>query len=220
MNEWNAMTYEGKETILRVVRDEAERMFALAEPPERLGGARPPARAGRPRRRRPHRRHDRGLLPGLRRGPRRPSAERVRAAGMHERADEQATSVPRRCPQAEMMDRLRDDFDKMMGILEPLGPDDWTGLMVTHAYMGPVPAFFYAAGQLMDYGVHSWDIRAGQRARRTRCPATPPTCWCRSCSRSGRAPSAQDADRAVHDRHPGRPAATPATTGSRSATRA
>ena len=33
--------------------------------------------------------------------------------------------------------------------------------MVTHPYMGPVPAFFYAAGQLMDYGVHSWDIRQG-----------------------------------------------------------
>ena len=48
-----------------------------------------------------------------------------------------------------------------MGILEPLGPDEWTGLMVSHAYMGPVPAFFYAAGQLMDYGVHSWDIRQG-----------------------------------------------------------
>ena len=27
--------------------------------------------------------------------------------------------------------------------------------------MGPVPAFFYAAGQLMDYAVHSWDIRQG-----------------------------------------------------------
>ena len=59
------------------------------------------------------------------------------------------------------MQRLRDDFAKMQGILEPLGPDEWTGLMVTHAYMGPVPAFFYAAGQLMDYGVHSWDIRQG-----------------------------------------------------------
>jgi len=57
------------------------------------------------------------------------------------------------------MERLRTDFAKMQEILEALGPDDWTGLMVTHAYMGPVPAFFYAAGQLMDYGVHSWDIR-------------------------------------------------------------
>ena len=27
--------------------------------------------------------------------------------------------------------------------------------------MGPVPAFIYAAGQLMDYGVHTWDIRQG-----------------------------------------------------------
>ena len=63
--------------------------------------------------------------------------------------------------QAELVERLRSDFHKMMEILEPLGPDDWTGLMVTHAYMGPVPAFFYAAGQLMDYGVHSWDIRQG-----------------------------------------------------------
>jgi hypothetical protein len=27
-----------------------------------------------------------------------------------------------------------------------------------------VPGFFYAAGQLMDYGVHSWDIREGTGA--------------------------------------------------------
>ncbi|MEX0875164.1 MAG: hypothetical protein WD646_03365 [Actinomycetota bacterium] len=27
--------------------------------------------------------------------------------------------------------------------------------------MGPVPAFFYPIGQLMDYGVHSWDVREG-----------------------------------------------------------
>ena len=33
MSEWNAMTFEGKDTILRVVRHEAERFFALAESP-------------------------------------------------------------------------------------------------------------------------------------------------------------------------------------------
>ena len=27
--------------------------------------------------------------------------------------------------------------------------------------MGPLPAFFYPAFQLMDYGVHSWDVRQG-----------------------------------------------------------
>ena len=49
----------------------------------------------------------------------------------------------------------------MMGILQPLTADEWGGLMVPHAYMGPVPAFVYAGGQLMDYGVHTWDIRQG-----------------------------------------------------------
>ncbi len=33
MSEWNAMTYEGKDTILRVVRREADQMFTLAEQP-------------------------------------------------------------------------------------------------------------------------------------------------------------------------------------------
>ena len=35
MSEWNAMTYEGKDTIMRVVHDEAERFFALADRPDR-----------------------------------------------------------------------------------------------------------------------------------------------------------------------------------------
>ena len=33
MNAWNATTYEGKDTILRVVRDEAERFIDLAGRP-------------------------------------------------------------------------------------------------------------------------------------------------------------------------------------------
>ena len=41
MSEWNAMTYEGKDTILRVVRDEAERMFEMAERPEAWEAATP-----------------------------------------------------------------------------------------------------------------------------------------------------------------------------------
>ncbi|HEX9033746.1 MAG TPA: hypothetical protein VF834_18050, partial [Streptosporangiaceae bacterium] len=34
-------------------------------------------------------------------------------------------------------------------------------MIVPHFYMGPVPAFIYGAGQLMDFGVHTWDIREG-----------------------------------------------------------
>src|SRR5260370_17019513 len=53
------------------------------------------------------------------------------------------------------------DGEEMREIVEPLTAEEWTGLMIPHFYMGPLPAFFYAAGQLMDYGVHSWDIRQG-----------------------------------------------------------
>ena len=44
MNEWNGMAYEGKDNLLRVVRREAEGMFALAEPEEVWTA--PPARRG------------------------------------------------------------------------------------------------------------------------------------------------------------------------------
>ncbi|MGH9005227.1 MAG: hypothetical protein ACRDYV_19060, partial [Acidimicrobiia bacterium] len=32
-------------------------------------------------------------------------------------------------------------------------------LMVFHPYAGPLPAAFYPWFQLVDYGIHSWDIR-------------------------------------------------------------
>ena len=101
------------------------------------------------------------------------------------------------------MERLRVDFEKMQGSCEALGPEDWTGLMVTHAYMGPVPAFFYAAGQLMDYGVHSWDIRRDQRSRpRAVRRGSRPARAVHVRDLAGHRPC-RDRDRAVHDRHPG-----------------
>jgi uncharacterized protein (TIGR03083 family) len=161
MSEWNAMTYAGKDTILRVVRDEASRMFALAEQPsawdaptaceswrvkdvighlvdttEGYFRSFDIARSG-------------GADPGA-----------FGLAGMHERAGEHAQAF-QDLAQPEMMARARADLDKMMGILEPLTEEEWTGLLVPHFYMGSVPAFIYAAGQLMDYGVHTWDIKQG-----------------------------------------------------------
>src|SRR5260370_22624115 len=93
---------------------------------------------------------------------------------MHQRAGEEAKSF-RDLSKPEMMDRARSDLDKMMDILEPLTAEEWTGLMIPHFYMGPLPAVFYAAGQLMDYGVHSWDIRQGSRPphARSRAAAAP-----------------------------------------------
>lgn len=159
MSGWNAMSYDGKETILRVVRAEAEAMFAMVERPETWES--PTACVGWSTR------DVVGHIIDTTEGYFR-AFDAVRGSGevpdpfglavMGEKANEGAISF-RGDTQAEMVERLRADFEKMMGLLEPLGPDDWTGLMVTHPYMGPVPAFFYAAGQLMDYGVHSWDIR-------------------------------------------------------------
>ncbi len=162
MSTWNAMTYEGKDTILRVVQREAEQFFALASPPEAWER---PTQSCPGWTTRDVVGHIVDTTEGYfaafdaaRGGIQAPEPHGL--AKMSKLVDERATAF-RGVSQAEMIERLETDQQKMMGILEPLGPEDWTGLMVTHSYMGPVPAFFYAAGQLMDYGVHSWDLRQG-----------------------------------------------------------
>jgi uncharacterized protein (TIGR03083 family) len=67
----------------------------------------------------------------------------------------------RETTQNELVDRLTSDRDQMVAILAGLDADGWSGLMAPHKYLGPVPACVYAAGQLVDYTVHSWDIRQG-----------------------------------------------------------
>jgi uncharacterized protein (TIGR03083 family) len=57
--------------------------------------------------------------------------------------------------------RLKDDLAKMMAIFDALTPEEWTGFMVTHPYMGPVPAGFYPAFHIMDYGIHPYDVEYG-----------------------------------------------------------
>jgi uncharacterized protein (TIGR03083 family) len=91
-------------------------------------------------------------------GPAVPDAYGVK--GMAARLDEKAQGF-RSQSQAEMMSRVRSDFEQMMSIEEGLDEKEWTELVVPHFYMGPLPAFFYPTFQLMDYGVHSWDIRQG-----------------------------------------------------------
>ena len=161
MSEWNAMTYEGKDTIQRVVHDEAERFFALADRPETWESATACAKWST----RDIVAHIIDTTEGYftafdaaHGGS--PAPDPHGLTVMSQLADEGASAF-RGVPQVELMERLRADYHKMREILDAVDPDDWTGLMVTHAYMGPVPAFFYAAGQLMDYGVHSWDIRQG-----------------------------------------------------------
>ncbi len=157
----DATSYEGKDTILRVVRNEADGLFELAERP----GAWDAPTACENWKVKDVVGHLIDTTEGYfaafetaRSGAEVPAAYGL--PGMHERAGEQGVSLGVLSRQ-EGMDRIRADLDKMMGILEPLTAQEWSGFMVPHFYMGPLPAFFYAAGQLMDYGVHSWDIRQG-----------------------------------------------------------
>jgi len=158
---WDATNYAAKDNLLRVVRREAEQMFVMAEAPEAWGAstACPQWRVG-------------DIVGHLidvtesyfvgfdaaRGGSAAPDALGLR--DMAQLLDEGARSH-RPLSQQEALDRLRGDFAKFMELCEGLGPDDWGGLVVTHKYMGPLPAFFYPTFQLMDYAVHSWDIRQG-----------------------------------------------------------
>src|SRR5580704_5260457 len=161
MDEWNAMTYAGKDTILRVVQEEAGRMFALAERP----GAWDAPTACESWKVKDVIGHLVDTTEGYfrsfeiaRAGADAPGAFGL--AGMHERAGQSAQSFSD-LSQTELMGRARNDLAKMIGILTPLSEEEWSGLLVPHFYMGTVPAFIYAAGQLMDYGVHTWDIKEG-----------------------------------------------------------
>ena len=161
MSGWNAMTYDGKDTMLRVVRSEAEQFFAMVDSDEAWEA---PTGAGHWQ--------VRDVVGHIvdttetyfvafdaaRGGTEMPAAYGL--PGMAKRADEMATAL-RSEPRSVLVERLRADFDKMMGIFDALTEDDWSNLIVSHFYMGPLPAFFYPAFQLMDYGVHSWDVREG-----------------------------------------------------------
>jgi uncharacterized protein (TIGR03083 family) len=160
MNDWDATNYAAKENLLRVLRREADALFEMAENGPWTGQtactewetrdivghlidvtesyfvAFDAARSGTA------------------------VADPLGLRVMQESLDSGAKEH-RDLTQSEAVDRLRTDFGKMMEISEALGPEEWGGLMVPHKYMGPLPAFFYPWFQLVDYGVHGWDIRQG-----------------------------------------------------------
>jgi uncharacterized protein (TIGR03083 family) len=160
MNDWDATNYAAKDNLLRVLRREADALFEMAENGPWTGktactewetrdivghlidvtesyfvgfdAARSGAAFGDP----------------------------LGVRVMQDTLDEGAKQH-RSLSQAKAVERLRTDFGKMMEIFDGLGPEEWGGLIVPHKYMGPLPAFFYPVFQLMDYGVHGWDIRQG-----------------------------------------------------------
>lgn len=161
MSGWNAMAYDGKDTVLRVLRQEGTQFLDLVDSDEAWER---PTGAGHWQVRDvvghlvdTTEEYFRAFDAARSHGEFDPA---YGLPGMAVRVDEEARAF-RSEPRAALVERLRGDFDKMMGIFDALTEDDWSNLQVPHFYMGPLPAFFYPAFQLMDYGVHSWDVRQG-----------------------------------------------------------
>jgi uncharacterized protein (TIGR03083 family) len=158
---WNFMDFASKDNLLEGVRRESAGMFALAEDPASWTA---PTGAG-----------DwevrdvfghlidttEGYFVGLdaARGtgdP--PQSVPLREMAVHvDRGARQFRELDREAA----LDRLRTALDRMFGIEEAFTAEDWGGFAIPHKYMGPLPAFFYPVFQLVDYTVHSWDIREG-----------------------------------------------------------
>jgi uncharacterized protein (TIGR03083 family) len=79
---------------------------------------------------------------------------------MAQKLDEGATRF-RSLSKEEAIARLKGSSVKLFEIFDALDEQQWSGEIVNHVYMGPLPAYFYAAFQLIDYSIHSWDIKAG-----------------------------------------------------------
>jgi uncharacterized protein (TIGR03083 family) len=158
---WNFMDPASRDAIDRVWRRESEAMLALASDPGRWEA---PTGAGHWQ--------VRDVIGHLIDTTEayfrsfdavRGRAEPWEALGVRDMAkyvDEGAQTF-RSTSQDELLARLRADRDRMLSIAGELTDDEWAGLLVPHKYMGPLPASFYPIFQVVDYTVHSWDIREG-----------------------------------------------------------
>jgi uncharacterized protein (TIGR03083 family) len=158
---WNFQDPASQERVLSVLRGEMDAMFRLVEDPSRWEA--PTACENWEARDVVGHLVDttEGYLPafaGARTGA--PADEPLGLRGMAELVDKGAKAF-RKVSRDELIDRLHDDSDRMMGDFEALSADEWSSLMVPHKYMGPLPAMFYPMFQLVDYAVHGWDIREG-----------------------------------------------------------
>jgi uncharacterized protein (TIGR03083 family) len=158
---WNFMDPASKERLLGVVQREIDDFIAMTADPARWEA--PTACASWEVRDVVGHLVDttEGYLPAFelaRTGGTAPEPHGLRA--MAHLVDEGAKAL-RKVPREELLGRLRDDSSQMMNVFRGLSAEDWTGLLVPHSFMGPLPAMFYPVFQLVDYAVHNWDIREG-----------------------------------------------------------
>jgi uncharacterized protein (TIGR03083 family) len=160
---WNFQDPASKERVLSVLQGEMDAMFELVADPARWEA--PTACENWEARDVVGHLVDttEGYLPAFAGARTNASAEEpLGVRGMAELVDKGAKSL-RKVPREELIGRLRDDSERMMAEFTALSADDWSGFMVPHKYMGPLPAMFYPMFQIVDYAVHGWDIREGMR---------------------------------------------------------
>ncbi len=158
---FNPMAYSSKDQVLDVVRTERERFFEIVEKPEnwlvdtRCEGWQVRDIVG----------HMIDVTEGYlgrwelaRNGQEAPPP--LGWLVMAEKLNEGALAF-RSLSRDEAIARLRAASDKLMGIFESLTEEEWNSFLVSHVFSGPLPAMFYAPFQIMDYGVHTWDMRWG-----------------------------------------------------------
>lgn len=156
----NSMDYSGKDTVLDVIRKESSDFFRLVDDPQnwnlqtRCTEWEVRDIVG----------HMIDVTEGyLTRWEKARKGEPAEAVGLLVMANDLNTHAQsfRSLPREEAIARLKNDYAQMMDIFEKLTADEWSNFMVTHPFMGPLPTFFYPAFHVMDYGVHTWDIRYG-----------------------------------------------------------
>jgi len=154
------MDYSGKDTVLDVIRKESRDFFKLVDDPKnwnvqtRCTEWQVRDMVG----------HMIDVTEGyLMRWEKARKNEPIDTVGLLVMSDQlnQHAQAFRSLSREEAIARLKADYDKMMKTFESLSAEEWGNFLVTHPFMGALPTLFYTAFHVMDYGVHTWDIRYG-----------------------------------------------------------
>lgn len=156
----NSMDFSAKETVLDVVRNERANFFALIDNPANWN-VQTRCDAWEVRDIVGHMIDvTEGYLSRWEMAHKGEPADAVGLEIMGARLNENAQAF-RRLSRDEAIARLKTASDRMLAIFDALDAQAWSDFLVTHPYMGPLPTFFYPAFHVMDYGVHTWDMRWG-----------------------------------------------------------
>ncbi len=156
----NSMDYSGKDTVLDVIRHEAGDFFDLVGDPKNWN-VQTRCTEWQTRDIVGHMIDvTEGYLTRWEKAKKGEPANTVGLLVMSRDLNEKAQSF-RSLPREEAIARLKNDYSRMMDIFSKLTPDEWGNFIVMHPFMGPLPTLFYPAFHVMDYGVHTWDIRYG-----------------------------------------------------------